>query len=629
MRWYRYVVLVPLIVMVALPAVMLAQNDVTFGVRLNVKILEGLFNPSTDSVVVRGDFQGWAGNANFFTDADGDSVYTGTYNVGSTSPINYKFVLVGAAHGGGTWEGDPNRTLDLTGSAQTLPEVYFDRDSVVSLSTAITFQVNMSVKILEGVFTPGGTDKVVVRGNFNGWGGNTNECTDADGDSVYAGTFDILGSPGDEELYKFVMVTSAGDTWEDNIPSNRKFTQPASPTTLDVVYFDDDQIVSLPVSGNLLWQIDMTAMEQLGWFQRASGDSMQVRGGFNGWAETDPALSSMDRIPGTELYQLVTPYSGFSGDPSAHKYFMNMNEAAAATRFPGFADNTDGIQYEHPAERGDGNRQYILPQSGGDAETPLFYFSDINPNGIVPSGKTITLTFQYDMTPALTHTDPFVPASDTLLLLIEDPIWRTTTGVALSNNSSTGIQFSDPDADGIWTAQMPFTGPAHYNVQYRVRYVHSDNTQVDESAGLGAQKPYNSRFIAPNGPQDFPDAYTFPVDTWKADPPRTSETAPFSTVTSVEPVKNLGIPLRYSLEQNFPNPFNPSTVIRYSIPVKGRVTLTLFNILGQEVLRLLNTEQDAGTYDVRLNATNIPSGVYFYRLESGTFVEAKKLMLIK
>ncbi len=95
-------------------------------------------------------------------------------------------------------------------------------------------------------------------------------------------------------------------------------------------------------------------------------------------------------------------------------------------------------------------------------------------------------------------------------------------------------------------------------------------------------------------------------------------------------------PTTFSLSQNFPNPFNPATVIQYQLPVRSKVTLRIFNVLGQEVATLVNKEQPGGYESVEWNAGNLSSGVYFYRLEArslsgnGTsFVQVKKMMVVK
>lgn len=97
--------------------------------------------------------------------------------------------------------------------------------------------------------------------------------------------------------------------------------------------------------------------------------------------------------------------------------------------------------------------------------------------------------------------------------------------------------------------------------------------------------------------------------------------------TSVFPVDLL--PLQYYLGQNFPNPFNPSTVISFSIPTKEKVELKVFNSLGEEVQTLINKELDAGGHRIEFNASSLASGVYFYRLKTNKFEQTKKLLLLK
>jgi hypothetical protein len=99
-------------------------------------------------------------------------------------------------------------------------------------------------------------------------------------------------------------------------------------------------------------------------------------------------------------------------------------------------------------------------------------------------------------------------------------------------------------------------------------------------------------------------------------------------VTSVGP-KNKEIPTKFMLYQNYPNPFNSSTTISYDLPERSRVKLSIYNLLGQEVATLVNDEQEPGRYNVKFDASDLPSGVYFYRLEAGKFIEQKKMILIK
>jgi 5'-nucleotidase/UDP-sugar diphosphatase len=85
----------------------------------------------------------------------------------------------------------------------------------------------------------------------------------------------------------------------------------------------------------------------------------------------------------------------------------------------------------------------------------------------------------------------------------------------------------------------------------------------------------------------------------------------------------------FELGQNYPNPFNPSTMIRYALPSKARANLTVFNSLGQVVKELVNENEEAGYHEVRFDGTGLASGVYFYRLQAGSFVDTKRLTLLK
>ncbi|MDF1611492.1 T9SS type A sorting domain-containing protein [Stygiobacter electus] len=89
------------------------------------------------------------------------------------------------------------------------------------------------------------------------------------------------------------------------------------------------------------------------------------------------------------------------------------------------------------------------------------------------------------------------------------------------------------------------------------------------------------------------------------------------------------LPLTYSLEQNYPNPFNPTTQIKYSLAKAGVVTLKVYDILGRQVAELVNKQQEAGNYTVNFDASRLSSGVYIYKIESGSFNSVKKMMLVK
>jgi len=97
------------------------------------------------------------------------------------------------------------------------------------------------------------------------------------------------------------------------------------------------------------------------------------------------------------------------------------------------------------------------------------------------------------------------------------------------------------------------------------------------------------------------------------------------------------IPREFDLNQNFPNPFNPTTVIEFALPVKSKVELSVYNLLGEKIVTLVNEEKHAGNHQVLFNAINLSSGIYFYKLQAGdpsassgqSFVQTKKMILLK
>ena len=98
--------------------------------------------------------------------------------------------------------------------------------------------------------------------------------------------------------------------------------------------------------------------------------------------------------------------------------------------------------------------------------------------------------------------------------------------------------------------------------------------------------------------------------------------------TSVEEISPT-IPEYFEMKQNYPNPFNPSTKISYTIPERGNVSLKVFNLLGSQVAELVNGEIEAGSYVITFNASNLPTGTYFYRLQAGSFAQTRKMILLK
>ncbi|MBK7229775.1 MAG: T9SS type A sorting domain-containing protein [Ignavibacteriales bacterium] len=102
-----------------------------------------------------------------------------------------------------------------------------------------------------------------------------------------------------------------------------------------------------------------------------------------------------------------------------------------------------------------------------------------------------------------------------------------------------------------------------------------------------------------------------------------------TTLTDIDGCIELLLPTHFVLEQNYPNPFNPSTKINWQSPVAGIQSIRVYDVLGNEVATLVNEFRNAGIYEVDFDASKLSSGVYFYQLKSGEFIQTKKMILIK
>lgn len=103
----------------------------------------------------------------------------------------------------------------------------------------------------------------------------------------------------------------------------------------------------------------------------------------------------------------------------------------------------------------------------------------------------------------------------------------------------------------------------------------------------------------------------------------TASTEPSAVKDPIHSVKE------FKLNQNFPNPFNPTTTISFTVPKRSDVSLKVYNIIGQEIATLVNGEKNTGTYSINFNAEELPSGIYFYKITAGEFSSVRKMMLLK
>ncbi len=200
------------------------------------------------------------------------------------------------------------------------------------------------------------------------------------------------------------------------------------------------------------------------------------------------------------------------------------------------------------------------------------------------------------------------------------------TRLILSNNTDSGSQFSYLQTSGVDIRLKGFTSGL---LHHKYAIIDAEYSNATPYVITGS---HNWSSSAENSNDEntliFQDAQiaNFYLQEFTA---RYYEAGGADSIVLSADEQNLEMPNQYALEQNYPNPFNPVTTINYQIPVEGIVTLKIYDVLGREVKTLIDEEKSAGNYSIEFNASDLASGVYIYRLNSGNFKSTKKLLLMK
>ncbi len=494
-------------------------------------------------------------------------------------------------------------------------------------STNVVFQVNMGASTFQGVFTPG-SDSLTVRGDFQAaaadpggdWQGYFFKMSPkSTGDSIYNVTATIPNS-NSGTTYHFKFVKNDGG-WE-GIANNREFTLDTSSATqtLPVVYFNNDSTFTAPIPKYLntvkfIADLGSILGSGVGAFD-PSTDSIQVAGldwdglgsvespAADRWLVQDPfqanLFSATLKFRGTGLAD--TTKWKFKAIPGAR--FTNGGWETGADRWYKWVSDTVNTQTVGPIVPN------IFPVAPALVNPVDVTFSvDMNGAKDVRNNNVFTNLQFVGMRGGASFLGDWTNGGD----------WQPTDTIGLAHMLVLYDDGTHSDAtagDNVWTLKITVsagTNGGFYEYKFGAWYTGADTINVGSSS-MDNEMPFGiNHFLILKDGSAMVQMHKFGTR---------------SVITGIERLNNT-IPDNYTLSQNYPNPFNPSTLINYSIPSPGLVTLKVFDMLGREVTTLVNTQQAAGNYKVSFDASQLASGVYFYRISTNNFVSTKKMLLMK
>jgi photosystem II stability/assembly factor-like uncharacterized protein len=608
--------------------------------------------------------------------------YSAYFPVGT--PIPYKYVTKTADAAGDGWEnditdwGNGNRQLiagnnDTTiaieyvnGSANTQKQ--FWRPYTPSTdSVAVLFRVNMAN---EENFNKA-TMKVGVRGGTAplDWG-NTFQLTQEpqhgnggsrfyDASNFYSGVLKFPKSAvGTQIAYKFYVTDPAGGSlsWEGpivGVPDNRLFSLPAADTTLYWKFWNNT--ATKPPAGNDTASVTFTA-NLLSAVQRNSfklGDTVLVQFGWGNSAKviTTDTLRRQG-ITGylykstVNLQVLGTKIDQTGNTPLYYSYYLVRGSNTLKETYYNF--NYTGTD-NSLAER---RIVAVTAKSVAAVDTSVILSNSYRQpfwRNQKQLARNVSVTVTCDLRPAYWQVSKGDTLNDiqgafTITKAVRDSIWKWgvfingpmttgwgTWGATLAADSARkmyddGTHGDKTAGDRIYTRIINLykdtTAYTNNTVGQEFKFGIRGGDNEGGKGGFGNNHIENIDDSQPTATLDNQFGSINPkfYNNWNYDT--------HQAVTGVEKI-DAAVPMVYALEQNYPNPFNPSTTIKYSLPNAGKVMLTVFNVLGQEVMTLVNTTQNAGTYTATFDASRLASGMYLYRIEAGSFNAVKKMMLLK
>ena len=478
--------------------------------------------------------------------------------------------------------------------------------SISAQTPLLEFRCNMSVQIKRGTFNPA-TDSVWVRGNFNDWAGKATTLIDPDGDSIYSRVFYNQFTVGQSLIFKYVH---SPDVWEAT--GNRTLTV-ASGANLTSACWEDVCVYKPTKTIPVTFSVNMKTEKKSPTFFNPLVDSVSVRGSFNGWGETrmTPLADS------TDIYRVVVPIEVEFDEKISFKFFYS----------PGT------WEVNNLTDKTQNDRYFIVNQSVFDSASFSYaaYFN--NDTLRIPHGLQdpfITFTCNTNGTsiinaPTGTEFKTIHMAGGNSPLQWPGSGWPDQDITKVIQLFDDGTHEDKIAGDKIFTCEIRF--PQYYS-KYSLQYRYAANWGLPTNGGSNDNETVGA----------LNKTFIWNYLTATAEIKDTFGIIHTTDVTKVEKLGNT-TPTNFKLDQNYPNPFNPETIISWQLAVGSFVTVKIYDVLGNEVATLVNEEQATGTYQVSFNTQQTPpradnhqqlsSGIYFYQLRAGDFVQTKKMILLR
>jgi len=610
-----------------------------------------------------------------FTNISGD-YWEATMTVPDATVGEYKFFTnslpapIDASWGG--WEGDPNRSLDLsgfTGSDTTLPMQYvngylngapqFDFPMDINDST-IAVHIRVNMQGWEDFNDE--TIWVGARGGIGdlSWGTTlwlTQEVPHANGgsqqynsDNFYSVNVHVpLADANNGMSFKFVAHTAGSDSTEDwgamayNPNTQYEFPLTGSDTTIYWAWFDNLEPAGFSGADttDLTFKADFSAAIDKNGYQ--VGDSVIVRYGYFGSAlEVAAAGLTKEGLFGN-IYSVTIPDVILSFGENLYYQYYKLDDEGAEYRETYFNFDYEG-DTPSEAER----REVII--AGVDAMVMDDVVSSVDSRrqplfrNTNPVGGHVTVSYTLDMRPAYWHVNEGIVLNDiqgnfdisnamqidTLGVFMNGPATGSWTGWGLALSELEEKQLFDDGthgdvtaADNVYTLQIEYAPDSTNNVigqEFKFGIGGGDN---ESNYGLNHIENIN----------DAADTYTI-ASAWGSINPNFYSLWDYDNEIGIVGVDEFVAPSALSLAQNYPNPFNPTTSINYILPEASNVELIIFNALGQEVRTLKAGQSNAGSYSVTWNGLDhsgnmVSSGLYIYTLITGDQSISKKMLMLK